>query len=100
VATAEQPSSDRAASNIGVAEGSGLPEEPAAAAADRAVASARAQGDVTVTSQSEQPVGTTGQAESTTAQAELPATASPFALGTLIGALSMLGAAGIRLFRS
>ena len=101
VASAEpKPSSDdSAASNIGVVEGSGLPaEEPAAA--DRPVESAQAQGDVTVTSQAEQPVGTSGQRESTTAQAELPATSSPLAMGTLFGVLSMLGAAGIRLLRS
>jgi hypothetical protein len=109
VATAEQaPSSDDARSNIGAVEGSGLPEEPAETAADQREsaasqpdASASRQGDVAVTSQEEQAVGTSGQAESTTAQnAELPSTSSPLALGTALGLLSLLGAAGIRLFRS
>jgi hypothetical protein len=101
VASAERESSsdNSAASNIGVVEGSGLPEEEPATA-DRPAESAQAQGDVTVTSRAEQPVGTSGQRESTTAQAELPATSSPLAMGALFGVLSMLGAAGIRLLRS
>ena len=107
-ANAEQtPSSDAADSNIGRVEGSGLPEEPkeAAASRDTAVsqsgASTAQQGDVAVTNQEERPVGTSGQVESTTAQnAELPKTSSPLAIGGVLGLLSLLGAAGIRLFRS
>jgi hypothetical protein len=95
-------SSASAGSNIGVVEGSGLPAEPAETPANRQVAAAREQRSAAaVTSQGEQPVGTSGQLESTTAQnAELPSTSSPLAIGTLLGALSILGAAGIRLFRS
>jgi hypothetical protein len=102
VATAEQtPSSDRADSNIGVVEGNGLPEEPAETAASQRSAPAPPQSAVAVRSQEEQAVGTSGQAESTTAQnAELPATSSPLTFGTVLGLLSILGAAGIRLFRS
>ncbi|HEX2462206.1 MAG TPA: hypothetical protein VHJ58_18810 [Vicinamibacterales bacterium] len=108
VATAERaPSSDAAGSNIGIVEGSGLPEEPAETAANRETASNQRdeptpqQGAVAVRSQEERPVGTSGQAESTTAQnAELPATSSPLAIGGVLGLLSILGAAGIRLFRS
>ena len=101
-ATAEQtPSSDAAGSNIGIVEGSGLPEEPKEAAANQRGASTSQQGDVAVTNQEERAVGTSGQAESTTAQnAELPATSSPLAIGGVLGLLSLLGAAGIRLFRS
>jgi hypothetical protein len=108
VATAEQaPSSDAAGSNIGIVEGRGAPEEPTETAANRETASNQrdeptpGQGDVAVRSQEERPVGTSGQAESTTAQnAELPATSSPLAIGGVLGLLSMLAAAGIRLFRS
>lgn len=102
VATAEQtPSSDAAGSNIGVVEGSGLPKEPAEAAANQRGASTSQQGAVAVTNQEERAVGTSGQAESTTAQnADLPATSSPLAIGGVLGLLSILGAAGIRLFRS
>ena len=101
-ATAEQtPSSDAASSNIGRVEGSGLPEEPAETAANQRGASTPQQGDVAVTNQEERAVGTSGQAESTTAQnAELPTTSSPLAIGGVLGLLSLLGAAGIRLFRS
>jgi hypothetical protein len=101
-ATAEQaPSSDAAASNIGVVEGNGLPEEPKETAANQRGASTPQQGAVAVRSDEEQPVGTSGQAESTTAQnAELPTTSSPLAIGGVLGLLSLLGAAGIRLFRS
>jgi len=101
-ATAEQtPSADAAASsNIGRVEGSGLPEEPKEAAANQRGASTPQQGAVAVRSDEERPVGTSGQAESTTAQTELPATSSPLAIGGLLGLLSILGAAGIRLFRS
>jgi hypothetical protein len=99
--TEQGSSSARAESNIGVVEGSGLPEEPAERPANRQVASAREQSAVAATNQGEQPVGTSGQLESTTAQnAELPSTSSPLAIGSLLGALSILGAAGIRLFRS
>ena len=93
-ATAEQtPSSDAAGSNIGTVEGSGLPEEPKEAAANQRGAS--------TPQQEERTVGTSGQAESTTAQnAELPTTSSPLAIGGVLGLLSLLGAAGIRLFRS
>lgn len=108
VATAETaPSSDAAGSNIGIVEGSGLPEEPAETAANRETAANQRdeptpqQGAVAVRSQEERPVGTSGQAESTTAQnAELPATSSPLAIGGVLGLLSILGAAGIRMFRS
>jgi hypothetical protein len=107
-ATAEPtPSSDAAGSNIGIVEGSGLPGEPAETAANRETAANQRdeptpqQGAVAVRSQEERPVGTSGQAESTTAQsAELPATSSPLAIGGVLGLLSMLGAAGIRMFRS
>jgi hypothetical protein len=102
-ATAEPtPISDAAGSNIGRVEGSGLPEEPKEeAVADARGASTAQQGDVAVTNQVERPVGTSGQAESTTAQnAELPTTSSPLAIGGVLGLLSLLGAAGIRLFRS
>lgn len=109
VAAAEPaPSPDGAGSNIGVVEGSGLPEERAETAANQretAVnersSSAPQQDAVAVRSQEEQAVGTSGQAESTSAQnAELPSTSSPLAFGTALGLLSILGAAGIRLFRS
>jgi hypothetical protein len=109
VATTEQtPSSDSAGSNIGVVEGGGLPGEPAdtaasqrETAANQRSASAPPQSAGAVRSQDEQAVGTSGQAESTTAQnAQLPATSSPLAMGGVLGLLSLLGAAGIRLFRS
>ena len=49
-------------------------------------------------------VGTSGtaaqQPETTTAQAELPRTASPLPLSGLIALLSLAGAAGLRAFRS
>jgi hypothetical protein len=51
-------------------------------------------------------VGTSGsadvnaQAESQTAPAELPRTASPLVLSGLLGLMSMFGAAGVRFFRS
>ena len=110
VAAAEPtPGADAASSNIGRVEGSGLPEEPAETAAEQRETAAASQPSApeprqeaaAVTSQQERPVGTSGQAESTTAQnAELPATSSPLAIGAVLGLLSMLGAAGIRLFRS
>lgn len=59
--------------------------------------------------QSEVPVGTSGRAdeqasdnvrqESTTAQSELPRTASPLAFNGLLGLLSLAGAFGVRFFR-
>ena len=73
-----------AVSGIGVVEGSGLPKEQA---------------------NSDQAVGTTGQAQSSAvqntqyAQNELPRTSSPFALGSLLAALALGGAAAIRAFR-
>jgi hypothetical protein len=52
---------------------------------------------------SPEPVGTSGvqdaRPESTSARAELPATASPLALSGLIGLLSLAGALGLRSFR-
>lgn len=100
--TAEQaPSSDAAGSNIGIVDSSGLPEETKEAAATERGASTPQQGAVAVRSQEDRPVGTGGQAESTATQnTELPATSSPLALGGMLGLLSILGAAGIRLFRS
>jgi hypothetical protein len=68
-----------AVSGIGVVDGNGLPE-------DRAV-------------------GTTGQSNSSAvqnnqyAQNELPRTSSPFAIGSLLAALALGGAAAIRMFR-
>jgi hypothetical protein len=79
-----EPSRADTASGIGVVEGSGLPEE-------------RSSGD--------QAVGTTGQSDSSAvqnsqyAQNELPRTSSPFALGSLLAALALGGAAAIRVFR-
>lgn len=51
------------------------------------------------TDSSRQAVGTSGQAESQSARAELPQTASPLALSGLLGLLSLAGAAGIRAIR-
>lgn len=46
------------------------------------------------------PIGTTGVAEAQVARADtLPQTASPLALGGLLGLLSLAGAAGVRLYR-
>jgi hypothetical protein len=88
---------------IGVVDGSGLPESSQAEARPAAPpAPAPAQSDV--------PVGTSGRAddaqasdnvrqESTTAQNELPRTASPLAFSGLLGLLSLAGAFGVRFFR-
>jgi hypothetical protein len=86
---------------IGVVEGSGVPESTRADAREVRPATAPAQ--------SEAPVGTSGRAdaqtsdnvrqESTTAQSELPRTASPLALSGLLGLLSLAGAFGVRFFR-
>jgi hypothetical protein len=79
-----EPSAADSRSGIGVVEGSGLPDEQA---------------------NSERAVGTTGRADSSAvqntqyAQNELPRTSSPFALGSLLAALALGGAAAIRLFR-
>lgn len=81
--------------------------EPAAPAAEPAAPAERASAGIVegagLPEQERQPVGTTGQAagqqESTQAQAELPATASPLALSGLLGLLSLAGAAGIRTYR-
>jgi hypothetical protein len=79
----EANTTDRA-SGIGIVEGSGLPDEQA---------------------NSDHAVGTTGQSDSSAvqntqyAQNELPRTSSPFALGSLLAALALGGAAAIRTFR-
>ncbi len=66
-----------------------------ASVAPAAEPSARAQ-----VSTEDRSVGTSGQAESQVARNELPRTASPLALSGLIGLLSLMGAAGLRAFRS
>ena len=86
---------------IGVVDGSGLPESTQADARPARPAPAPAQSEV--------PVGTSGRAdeqtsdnvrqESTTAQSELPRTASPLAFSGLLGLLSLAGAFGVRFLR-
>jgi hypothetical protein len=64
-------------------------------------ASASVQGAGVPDAQADVAVGTSGvQAETQTAQNELPRTASPLGLAGLMGLLSLAGAAGVRFFRA
>jgi hypothetical protein len=86
---------------VGVVEGSGFPESTQAETRPARPAPAPAQSEV--------PVGTSGRAdqqtsdnvrqESTTAQRELPRTASPLVFSGLLGLLSLAGAFGVRFLR-
>ena len=89
-----------ASASAGIVEGPGLPDElkvddsQASASAETAVGTSGA-GDQSATASA----GI--QQESTSARADtLPATASPLAFSGLLGLLSLVGAAGVRFFRS
>ncbi|HEY5617940.1 MAG TPA: hypothetical protein VIK60_08345 [Vicinamibacterales bacterium] len=91
------PDATEAEGNIGIVDGDGLPKAEVntranaqRAGQDRAVGTA-GRSDV----QQESTVARNAQS----AQDELPSTASPIALGSLIGLLSLVGVVGIRMFR-
>lgn len=87
-ATREEAEAAPSAEEAAAAAAEPEPAAEPAAPAEREDVELRARAEV---SEQPQAIGTAG---------ELPATASPLALSGLIGVLSLLGAAGIRLFRS
>jgi hypothetical protein len=89
------PSETRAQAEAAPSE-TPAPQAPAVTATETRETAPEAPAVASNRQQEPRPVGTSGQAESSQARAELPATASPLALSGLLGLLALAGALGIR----
>jgi hypothetical protein len=89
------PSETRAQAEAAPSE-TPAPQAPAVTATETRETAPEAPAVASNRQQEPRPVGTSGQAESRQARAELPATASPLALSGLLGLLALAGALGIR----